>query len=205
MSYDAFLDWSGDTTHAEWVDGEVIVFMPPLEVHQRLLGFMFLLMERFVRLFDLGIVITAPYEMRLPDGSSREPDLMFVSREHFDRRTPQRLVGPADVVIEISSDSTARYDRREKFESYDRSGVPEYWMLDPRSRQTRIEAFSRSIDGRLVPIVPDAQGRVHSTVLSGFWLDPAWFDQSPYPDVNWVMLELVPEAYREYLRRLVDG
>ena len=34
MSYEEFLDWADEDTHAEWVDGEVIVFTPVKEIHQ---------------------------------------------------------------------------------------------------------------------------------------------------------------------------
>ena len=37
MSYAEFLAYGNDTTHAEWVNGEVIVFMPPHLRHQNTL------------------------------------------------------------------------------------------------------------------------------------------------------------------------
>ena len=39
MGYEEYLDWSDEDTHAEWVDGEVIVFMPVTLAHQLLVGF----------------------------------------------------------------------------------------------------------------------------------------------------------------------
>lgn len=200
MSYEEFLDWSKDTTHAEWVDGEVIVFMPPIELHQLVLGFSFSLLERFVALYQLGVVLQAPFEMKLLDGSSREPDLLFVSREHFDRRTRERLIGPADAVWEILSDSTARYDRHVKFFAYERAGIPEYWMIDPRPGRQKIEVFVLSADGRYRPLDPDTNGRYHSMVLPGFWFDPAWLRQMPLPDLEDAILEIAPDAYFEKIR-----
>ena len=47
MSYEDYLLWSTEDKHAEWVNGEVIVNMPPTEMHQALLGFLF----SFLRLF----------------------------------------------------------------------------------------------------------------------------------------------------------
>ena len=38
MSYEDYLLWSTEDKHAEWVNGEVIVHMPPTEIHQALLG-----------------------------------------------------------------------------------------------------------------------------------------------------------------------
>ena len=34
MSYEAYLAYGDDTTRTEWVDGEVIVYMPPRDEHQ---------------------------------------------------------------------------------------------------------------------------------------------------------------------------
>jgi hypothetical protein len=36
MSYEEFLAWADEDVHAEWVDGEVIVQMPPQVPHQRM-------------------------------------------------------------------------------------------------------------------------------------------------------------------------
>lgn len=40
MSYEQFLQWANEDVHAEWVDGEVIVFMSPNSRHQDLVGFL---------------------------------------------------------------------------------------------------------------------------------------------------------------------
>src|SRR3712207_2095793 len=86
MTYEEFLEWADEDTHAEWVAGEVIVFMPPKTVHQRILNFLSALLSTYARFFGLGEVLEAPFEMRLGRGKpSREPDLLFVAREHRDR------------------------------------------------------------------------------------------------------------------------
>ena len=36
MSYEDYLLWSTEDKHAEWVNGEVIVHMPPTDLHQAL-------------------------------------------------------------------------------------------------------------------------------------------------------------------------
>ena len=44
MSYDAFLEFVEESTHAEWVDGEVTIFVSPDERHQQILGFLHVLL-----------------------------------------------------------------------------------------------------------------------------------------------------------------
>ena len=41
MSYEDYLLWSTEDKHAEWVNGEVIIHMPPTDLHQALLGFVY--------------------------------------------------------------------------------------------------------------------------------------------------------------------
>jgi hypothetical protein len=50
-----------------------------------------------------------------------------------------------------------------------------------------------------VPVEPDAAGRIHSTVLPGFWLDPAWLTQDPLPTQLAVIQQIAPEALRAAL------
>ena len=58
------------------------------------------LMTLFIQLYNLGRLLPAPFEMRVfPDGPAREPDLIFISREHLDRLSQERLSGPADLVF----------------------------------------------------------------------------------------------------------
>jgi Uma2 family endonuclease len=45
------------------------------------------------------------------------------------------LVGAPDLVIEILSPKTAKYDFEDKKEVYERYGVKEYWLVDPVSKQ----------------------------------------------------------------------
>ena len=78
MSYEEFLAWADEDVHAEWVDGEVIIQMPPKEPHQRVVAFLIQLMGLFIQLYNLGRLLPAPFEMRaVPRWSSprARPDL----------------------------------------------------------------------------------------------------------------------------------
>ncbi|MBI3912969.1 MAG: Uma2 family endonuclease [Chloroflexi bacterium] len=175
MTYEEFLAWADEDVHAEWVDGEVIVQMPPKNVHQNVVEFLHELLAPFIRLFKLGKIRIAPFEMRArPDGSAREPDMLFVATEHLDRLTELRLAGPADLVIEVvSADSVAR-DRADKFYEYQDAGVREYWILDPREGRERADFYILDANGKYQPIPIGADGIYRSTVLTGFWLRVEW-------------------------------
>ncbi|MFQ3674840.1 MAG: Uma2 family endonuclease, partial [Aggregatilineales bacterium] len=53
--------------------------------------------------------------------------------------------GAPDLVIEVISEATARRDRQTKYELYQRAGVREYWIVDPRDGS--VEVFQRTDEG----------------------------------------------------------
>jgi len=77
-----------------------------------------------------------------------------------------------DLVVEVLSPSTARRDRGPKRDIYERNGVREYWLVDPRRRE--ITVLVRGVDGRFGPehtVAGDEPAR--STLLAGFSVRPS--------------------------------
>jgi Uma2 family endonuclease len=66
------------------------------------------------------------------------PDILFLARGHVDRIRGNYLTDPPDVVIEILSPSTRGRDLGLKLRLYEKTGVPEYWVLDPVRKTTRV-------------------------------------------------------------------
>jgi len=176
MSYEEFLEWADEDTHAEWVDGEVIVFMPAKDFHQSTMGFLYALLDLFVRLFDLGKLRLPPFEMKL-DRSAREPDILFIKTENLDQLTEHRLEGPADLVVEIISDDSVQRDRRDKFKEYREASVREYWIIDPRPGKQRADFFRLDEAGDYSLFATEDDDKVAAEVLPGFWLRPEWLWQ----------------------------
>jgi Uma2 family endonuclease len=199
MSYEEYLAWTDEDVHSEWVNGEVIVQMPAKEPHQRVVAFLIQLMGLFIQLYKLGRLLPAPFEMRaVPDGSAREPDLLFVAREHLDRLSAERLSGPADLVVEVISDDSVARDRADKFYEYQAAGVREYWILDSRPARERADFYVLDGKGRYQPVPIDADGRYHSTVLPGFWMQVDWVLSVEPPDVLAALAQIVgPRTLQE--------
>ena len=206
MTYQEWLDWEpGQHIVSKWVDGEVIVFTPPSLLHQDIIGFLFVLLSWYARAENLGRVIVAPFEMRLSSRRSRESDVVFVAREHLHRLDGKRLDGPADLAVEIVSPDSVARDRQEKLAEYAAAGVREYWLFDARPGRS-VSAFYRLTDeGRFEPIAGDGAGRFHSSVLPGFWLDPAWLWQEPMPDPDRLKAVIAPDVWRRGLAAIEQG
>lgn len=208
MSYEEYLRWADEDVHTEWVDGEVIVHMPPKTVHQKIAKFLSDLLGLFVRLFRLGELYTAPFEMKLwPGGPSREPDILFIANENLNRLTEDRLEGSADLVIEIVSDDSIHRDRNEKFREYSKAGVREYWIIDPRPKKQWIDCFQRNEQGEYELFATEDSERVESRVVPGFWLRPEWLWQADSLDPLTAFFEMrgISVEQAEQMRQLLRG
>lgn len=188
LSYEEFLRQYDEDTRAEWVDGEVVLLTPASDRHQDLSDFLTTVLRTYVEVKKLGRVRSAPFQMRLSTTlSGREPDLLFVAKEHLDRFRENYLDGPADLVIEIVSPESRLRDRGEKLAEYEAAGVREYWLLDPDEK--RADFYVLGDDGRYERRRPQ-RGRYLSEVLIGFELNVAWLWEEPLPPVLSVLKEL---------------
>lgn len=70
---------------------------------------------------------------------------------------------------------------------YETAGVQEYWVVDPMSR--RFEGYVLDAKGRY-ELIDEKAGVVHSVVLTGFFLKPAWLWQEPLPNPFAILQEL---------------
>lgn len=184
ISYEEFLRVY-DGSHVEWVDGEMIQMAPVSAQHQLVAFFLSALFQHYVEDKNAGAILGAPFQMKTgPDLAGREPDILFVAEAHRDRIRTAYLAGPADLAVEIVSPDSLARDRGEKFAEYQQGGVREYWIIDPIRRVAEFH----QLDGDVYrPGQLDSQGRYHSSVLPGLWVEPDWFWQEPLPKLQTVL------------------
>ena len=135
MTYPEWRAWTEFEGKSEWVDGEVIVFMSATPRHTFLSAFLVALLSTYVWFRDLGEVGAETLEMFLGD-RGRQPDVLFIAKQHLPRLTAQRLDGPADLVIELVSADSVERDYKEKYKEYAAAGVREYWIVETRPGAT---------------------------------------------------------------------
>ncbi|MBI3929111.1 MAG: Uma2 family endonuclease [Armatimonadetes bacterium] len=130
----------------ELSEGRLVIPDLPTDPHQYTVGELFAALRDFVKKHGSGHVRVAPMRVRLWPGKFREPDIVFLSREHEDRRG-EEFWGVPDLVVEVlsprtqRSSGTERTDRLEKFDEYCRAGIREYWMVDTRERTIEVYAL----------------------------------------------------------------
>jgi Uma2 family endonuclease len=124
------------------IDGEVVIAMPPILKHQAIVKkILFLLMQMETQ--QGGVAYVAPTEVRLDAENVVEPDVLYITPDNLSiaRQDDKRIMGAPDLVVEVLSPGTARYDRQQKYRAYEKHGVREYWIIDP-SHET-LEVWTR--------------------------------------------------------------
>jgi Uma2 family endonuclease len=112
-------------------------------------------------------VLTAPIDVHLGRGSVVQPDLVVVRNRNLHIIGEKKLTGAPDLLVEIRSPGTARYDRRIKLPRYARAGVREIWLVDPE--QCLVEQFE-SVARRCV-LVGTHDERVRLCILPRVAID----------------------------------
>jgi len=150
----------------ELSDGEIVMPAPPVLHHQKIIMKLGFALDAFVRKGDLGTVYLAPVAVRLWKGKIREPDILFVRKEHEDRIHETRIEGAPDWVAEVISPGTRHTDEVKKMAEYARAGVPEYWLLDPKKHTIRVCHLEGEVYSLTATYQPGQMAR--SVTISGF-------------------------------------
>lgn len=180
-------DWeeAADDRHfVEFVDGRLLVHSPANLPHQEIFDFVYRLLGNHVERADLGKVLAGPFAMDLGAERKFEPDVMFLSHRTRANLGKDRLVGPADLCIEIASRGTRAYDRGEKRDCYRVGAVREYWMIDGFDRTVTLD---RPAGNEVLRV---SQGWVISETCPGFGLQAEWLFADPLPRVADCLREL---------------
>jgi Uma2 family endonuclease len=151
--------------YLELSEGELLLPPHPTRRHQAAVEALFIQLHTFVRERNLGEVHIAPLPVRLWPGKIREPDVLFMAREHSERISDQ-VFGPPDLVIEVTSPSTRHTDRVEKSTEYARAAISEYWIVDPEARTVEVFILRTGVYELLEKW--NAGETAHSVLLEGF-------------------------------------
>ena len=138
-----------DGLRYELIDGTLLVSPAPSALHQIVAANMFRLLDGAAPV-DRAVLF-APVAWQ-PDGrTSVEPDLLVIAK---DRIAPHGITGAPEVVVEILSPSSGRFDRTVKFSRYAEGGAAHYWIVDPATPSVEIYVLR---DGEYVLVAGGAQ------------------------------------------------
>jgi Uma2 family endonuclease len=168
LTYDDFLLFPDDGQRHELIDGEHYVTPSPNTRHQRVSGNLFLMIGSWLEEHTIGRLFYAPYDVVFSNFDVVEPDLLYLSNERMaEVVTPQHVRGAPEIVVEIGSPGTRKRDETIKKRLYERSGVSEYWVVDPELDVVRVYRQGEEGFGRAIELSSEADDTLTTTLLRG--------------------------------------
>lgn len=172
LSYEDFLRFPDDGKRHEIIDGVHYVTPSPNLPHQQLIGRLHFAIESFLRAHpNSGEVYLSPLDVVFSNWDIVEPDLLFVAGDQLDILTEQNVQGAPALVVEVLSPRTRRRDEGIKRRLFERTGVREYWIVDPRN--DTVTVFRVEPDGtfpRMAELSRQENDILATPLLPGFSL-----------------------------------
>ncbi|HHW37071.1 MAG TPA: Uma2 family endonuclease [Bacillales bacterium] len=143
-SYADYLSWDNDVL-CEVIGGVIISMSPsPTPLHQNIITeltteFGLFLRDKKCVAFPAPIDVCLFANKQTKDNDIKDwvqPDLIVVCDES--KIGEKNIIGAPELVIEVLSPSTAKNDRLIKYNSYEKAGVKEYWIVDPYNQTIEV-------------------------------------------------------------------
>jgi Uma2 family endonuclease len=137
MKAQEFLALPESNLPTELIDSEVIMSPAPRDTHQKIIG---LLYQQLLKLAEGGELRFSPNDVVLDDQNVVQPDLFWVSGQESACQLNEQdyWEGAPDLVVEVVSPGTARYDKVDKLRLYEKRGVREYWVVEPHEQYVEV-------------------------------------------------------------------
>lgn len=138
-TYEDYLQLPDDGQRYEIIEGVLYVNAAPSFDHQSIVDEISFALNVYVRQKKLGKILTAPIDVRLSALTHPvQPDVIFLSPEKIPAKGAKFVPEPPDLVVEVLSPSTYRYDQSVKLDAYEAAGVREYWIVDPKAEDVTV-------------------------------------------------------------------
>lgn len=170
LTYEDYCAWPEDGRRHEIVDGEHYVSPSPKRKHQAVSVALTARLHSFAKQNRLGQVFAAPFDVLFSDFDVVQPDLVFVAAGNAEIVTEDNIQGTPDLVVEILSESSRKYDLVTKRKLYERFGVPEFWVFDPLLETATVYRLENGAFRRLAELSVEAEDTLSTPLLPGLVL-----------------------------------
>jgi Uma2 family endonuclease len=150
----------------ELLRGRLIMMSPSPTPRHQFVGFRIAMLLEVCADSVGGLVLTPPMDVIFNDRTIAQPDAIYLRPDRL-HQMRDRVYGAPSLLVEVLSPSTAARDRVEKRDLYGAAGVPEYWIVDTK---TRIIEF-HILDGTSYRVTAGESGLYQSPVFSEIQLD----------------------------------
>ena len=166
------LSWE-DTRRLQLIDGEVVV-NDPSRMHNGSQGEVFLALKQWSREAAGRGWVGFPLDIRLDERSVYKPDVLWYREGRAPDRADPRPYPAPDLVVEVRSPSTWRFDIGRKKDNYERHGLGELWLVDTAADTVYVFRRSRREESQFDLSLDFSPGEtLTSPLLPGFALPVA--------------------------------
>ena len=151
LTYDDFVHFPDDGNRHELIDGVHYVTPSPDVRHQVIVVRLVVEIATYLKQHPVGGVFVAPLDVVLSNHDIVEPDVLFVATDQTAILTEKNVQGPPALVVEVLSPSTRKRDAQAKRRLFERTGVREYWLVDPEL--DTVQVLRMSPEGKLERVV----------------------------------------------------
>jgi len=144
-TYADYLTWMDDKRR-ELIDGFIHLMSAPLRRHAHTLSELSYRIRSFLENKKGNCrIYLAPFDVRLPlQGVTNDdqiydvvqPDICVVC--DLTKLDERGCVGAPDLIVEVLSPTTLKNDWNYKFNLYEKAGVREYWIVDPKTKTANV-------------------------------------------------------------------
>jgi Uma2 family endonuclease len=175
-TYADYLTWTDDKRW-ELIDGKVFELLTPNTLHARISTTLAMYIGWFIkRRKGKCQIFHAPFDVRFPKNgktndneidSTVQPDICVVCDPN--KLDEKGCIGAPDLIVEVLSPSTQKKDVTIKFNLYERSGVREYWMIDPPKKTLTV--FLLQENGKFDAGTIYKKGKAPVAIFEGLKID----------------------------------
>jgi Uma2 family endonuclease len=144
-TYADYLTWFDDKRR-ELIDGFIHIVPPEtFTIHQQVAGSVFDELHQTIKQRKLPCKVYPVIDVCLPQNGETaddeiynvvQPDVCVICDPA--KLDEKRCTGAPDLVVEVQAYTTMRYDVTQKFDLYEASGVPEYWLVYPHEEAVMV-------------------------------------------------------------------
>jgi Uma2 family endonuclease len=160
----------GDGNRYELLGGELFVSRSTQRSHVFASTRLCFLLGKHVDQRNVGEVFHGPVDVRLTPYDVVVPDIIFLKKDRLHVFGDRLVDGRPDLIVEVLSETTRAQDQKDKLQLYARTGIEEYWIVDPDEQVMTVYALSAR---GTFDHVPAREGRIRSRVLPELELDVA--------------------------------
>nr|AGS53191.1 hypothetical protein [uncultured bacterium contig00081] len=143
-TYADYASWDTDQRY-ELIDGIPYLMAAPSENHQTIAGEIFRQLSNFL-IGKPCKALMSPFDVCInalgdDDDTVLQPDVLVVcGRSKMDGK---RCNGAPDMVVEVVSPSSGKKDRLLKLPKYQKAGVRECWIVEPKTRTVQVGVLTK--------------------------------------------------------------